>query len=418
MFRRRINRLIEALRNIRIARVPQKDVIIYDSFSERHLYPLLDMSRADVFHVDLRRPNLWIAIRSLRYGKPSVLTYLLAYIATVKPQVVITTCDNSINFYAIKRRFPNVTTIAIQNGRRNTFGPRPNSSFQTSLRQLQHGPNVDYYFTFGTTEIRQFRDLIRATFVCHGNLKNNYLAHLESTKKSEKKSLAYISSLPSFAGGIPESIDSELPTHYFNEHPISHRAYFECEGRVARFLYDYCKRHGLDLTIIGKRDESTPQEAEYFRKAVGDDSLTVIHCSPEGASYRALIQSDFVVSIDSTLAYEMFGRGKRTGFLTMRATAIGIDGITCPNFGFPEVTESSGPFWTNFDDEDEFSRVLDFVTTSSDTMWAQESRRYSDIVMQLDQDNSQLYSLLTRLGVTHDMGIAEVRRRACEVYGV
>ena len=415
---RRLRRFQHILRNLQFEQVNKTDIVVYDAFSERHLFPLLDMTRVTVFDVALESVNLWIAVRSLRYGIPSVETYLLAFVATTRPRVVITTSDNSINFYSIKSHFPEVITIAIQNGRRNTFGPKPNSSFQNALRHKKISAQVDYYFTFGTTEMMQFEHLIDGKFVCHGNLKNNYLAHVKRLGFSDKKILSYISSLPSFLDGNSATIDSEVPTHFFGDTPLSHQSYFEPEGRVAKFLHDYCEARGFKFQVIGKRDEKTPQETEYFRKVVGDESLQVIQCSPEGASYRALIDSDFVFSIDSTLAYEMFGRGIRTGFLTMRAAAMNISGLKCPNFGFPEVTAENGPFWTNLDDEKEFARVFDFVTTCSDAAWSEASARYKRITMNLDQDNSTLYSLLTDLGVSHRLGIPEIRRRAEAVYGV
>ena len=412
----RQKRLFQFLTRLRFSRVPHVEVIIYDAFSERHLLPLLDQSKVGVFGLDLPELNLWVLFRSLRYGRPSARTYLLAFISITKPRVLLTTSDNSINFYSIKSHFPDVTTIAVQNGRRNTFGPRPNSSFQTSLSKVR--AHVDHYFTFGSTEHQQFRHLIDGDFTSHGSIKNNYLSHLEPRMKSDRQILSYISSFPNLSTGNPSTIDCDLPTHFFDESPISYRAYFEPEGRIAAFLYQYCAQRGIGFQIIGKRDERTPQEAEFFRNSVGDTSLKFVYCSPEGASYRALIDSDYVVSIDSTLAYEMFGRGMRTGFLTMRAAALNIAGLRCPNFGFPEVVEENGPFWTNLDDEKEFIRVLDFVTTCTDATWSEVSARYKQITMNLDDDNSTLYSLLTDLGVSHRLGIPEIRRRAEAVYGV
>jgi len=418
MLTRRWSQFRQVIRRLRFARIPKRDVVIYDIFSERHLYPLLDMSKVGVFDLEFQEVSFWVILRSIRFGKPSARTYLFGYLATVRPKVIVTTSDNSINFYAIKAHFPDIVTIAIQNGRRNTFGPRQHSSFQKNLSELLPIASVDFYFTFGTTEQRQFKNLIRGRFVAHGSLKNNYLAHVIGTRPSSRRVMSYISSFPNLASGNPSSIDSDIPTHFFGDTAISYRSYFEPEGRIARFLNDYCKRQGIDFQVIGKREETSIQESEFFRSKVGDSSLKVIPCTPEGASYRALINSDFIVSIDSTLAYEMFGRGMRTAFLTMRAAAIGVEGVRCPNFGYPEVATDKGPFWTNLDEEPEFERVLDFVVTCSDAEWTQSAAVFKKSVMNLDPDNSMLYKLLTELGVSHGRGITEIRRRVEEIYGV
>ena len=415
---RRWSQFRQVLRRITFKPIPQRDTIIYDAFSERHLYPLLDMSKVGVFDLEFRKVNFWVVLRSITYGPPNARTYLFGYLALARPKTVITTSDNSINFYTIKAHFPEITTIAIQNGRRNTFGPRPNSSFQVNLDELQPKAAVDFYFTFGTTERSQFKDLINGHFVIHGNLKNNYLAHIASSQRSGQRVMSYISSFPNLSSGNPGSIDSDLPTHFFGDTAISYRSYFLPEGRISRFLNEYCKRNGIDFQVIGKRDETTPQEADFFKSSVGDSSLKVVPCTPEGASYRALVDSDFVVSIDSTLAYEMFGRGVKTAFLTMRAEAIGIDGVQCPNFGYPEITLEKGPFWTNLDMESEFERVLDFVVRSSDSTWNESNSVYRKSVMNVDPDNSELYKLLTELGASHGLGMPEIRKRVMETYGV
>ncbi len=413
-----IVRKLSALCRVTIRGLPQRDVVIYDSFSRRHLYPLLDMSRTVIFDLEFPKVNLWIVLRSLAFGRPSSRTYLLAFLKQTQPKVVITTSDNSLDLYSIKSHFPEICVIAIQNGRRNTFGPRPHSSFQNALASSSTRPEIDYYFTFGSTERVQFEPLVDTKFVAHGNLKNNYLAHIPLKSSSSERTLSYISSFPNLSSGTPSSIESDLPTHFFGESPISFRSYFSPEGTVAHFLAGYCQSHGLKFQVIGKRGSSQPQEREYFQKATRDPELKYVPCDPESASYQALIRSDYVVSIDSTLAYEMFGRGKRTAFLTMRASAIGIPNLRCPRFGFPEITEESGPFWTNFDDEAEFTRVLDFIINASETQWSETTAPIVPKVMNLDPDNRQLFQLLGSLGVSHDGGIEEVRRRAKEVYGV
>lgn len=409
---------LSALRRLTLSGLPQYDVVIYDSFSQRHLYPLLDMTRTVVFETDSPRINFWALLGSLRFGRPSSLNYLLSFLKRTRPKVVITTSDNSLNLYLIKKHFPAICVIAIQNGRRNTFGPKPNSSFQTLLASSHIKPSVDYYFTFGSTERLQFAPLIDTTFVAHGNLKNNYLAHVESIASGHPKTLSYISSFPNLSSGEPSDINSDLPTHFFGDSPISFRTYFSPEGTIARFLRIYCQNRGLKFQVIGKREASQTKEREYFQQATGDAMIEVIPCDPEGASYEALMKSDFIVSIDSTLAYEMLGRGKRTAFLTIRASAIGLPNLQCPNFGYPEIAEISGPFWTNVNDESEFTRVLDFTVDSSSDQWAQAVSRYVPMVMSFDPDNSRLFAILEELGVSHGKGIAEVRRRARDTYGV
>jgi surface carbohydrate biosynthesis protein len=102
-------------------------------------------------------------------------TYLYGYIALVKPKVIVTLIDNSLPFYFINHRFPKATTIAIQNGRRDNFGRKPNTGF-LDLLQIDHGwgkPTISHYCMFGEAEISLLRKYIRANFIATGNLQNN-----------------------------------------------------------------------------------------------------------------------------------------------------------------------------------------------------------------------------------------------------
>jgi len=83
-------------------------------------------------------------LRGIRYGRPCMQTYLYGYIAIVKPKVIITLIDNSLPFYFINQRFPKATTIAIQNGRRDNFGRRPNTGF-LDLLQINHGWETNHF---------------------------------------------------------------------------------------------------------------------------------------------------------------------------------------------------------------------------------------------------------------------------------
>ena len=129
----RIFQNLSASRRLTFSSLSKSDVVVFDSFSRRHLYPLLDMKKTVIFEADSSKINFWALLRSISFGLPSSLNYLLGFLKLTRPKVVITTSDNSLNLYLIKKHFPSICVIAIQNGRRNTFGPRPCSSFQTLL---------------------------------------------------------------------------------------------------------------------------------------------------------------------------------------------------------------------------------------------------------------------------------------------
>ena len=66
----------------------------------------------------------------------------------------------------------------------------------------------------------------------------------------------------------------------------------------------------------------------------------------------------FVVSIDSTLGYEAFGRGNKTAIFGCRDDFLNTSDL---KFGWPADLPNNGPFWTNDQDEMQFQRVMDYL---------------------------------------------------------
>jgi len=124
-----------------------------------------------------------------------------------------------------------------------------------------------------------------------------------------------------------------------------------------------------------------------------------------------------VASVDSSLAYEMFGRGKRTMFFTIRSEFTATPGLMCTSFGYPAITDSTGPMWTNNLDEGQFSRITRFVTTCTDDEWLDVHRTFSPIVMQFDPLNSLLAKTLARCTNSDTPDPERVRALVDEIYG-
>lgn len=404
------------LARLTIRKPNRGEVVIFDSFSERHFRPILQNTTSVVFDTSLPKINLWILLASLKFGAPSLRNYLCAFIRSCRAKVVVTTIDNSPIIYQLKDALPGVKVIVVQNGRRSTFGKSPFTSFTDELkRAATRKPNsVDYYFTFGSTEHSQFAGLIDAEFCPIGNIKNNYL--VDEQRVETPKVLTYISSFPNFDDDPSGSVDSDDTYLYFEDRAISYRQYFKSELVIASWLARYCAENNLAFQIAGKRSDRTFQEEAFFRTSI-PGNWEFKPCNSESDSYRTLLSSQFVASVDSSLAYEMFGRGKRTMFFTIRSEFTATPGLMCTNFGYPAITDSTGPMWTNNLDEGQFSRITRFVTTCTDDEWLDVHRTFSPIVMQFDPLNSLLAKTLARCTNSDTPDPERVRALADEIYG-
>ena len=402
LFRTRISTLVSGIRAISSVHswsFPKRsELLIYDKSSVRHLEPFMNTSRATVFDTSLYSINVWAMLRGIRYGRPCMQTYLYGYIAIVKPKVIITLIDNSLPFYFINHRFPKATTIAIQNGRRDNFGRKPNTGF-LDLLQIDRGwgkPTISHYCMFGEAEISLLNKYIHANFIATGNLQNNSYPQQPLTPRARPK-ISFVSSHPNLSHDLSTTAISHDTYMHIGNRTISFFEYYRIEREVARVVGQYCAENNLDFHIVGKRPETTPQEHAFYAEALGEIPFTFHPCSTEGASYPRLLDSDVVVTVDSTIAYELFGRGKRVAFISVRGEAIGHSSIDFCRFASPLSTPDTGSNWTNTFDPMVIKSKLEFVRSSSQSEWEAATKSIAPQLVYFDEDNTRIRSLFTSL---------------------
>lgn len=327
--------------------------------------------------------------------KLSLYHYAFEYIQLVNPKFVITFTDTDTNFYRLKTDFPKITTIAIQNGIRSDLGPRFDSGFFDLLQRAGERADlaVDYMCLLGNAITSKYQPWLNANFVSVGGLRNNSVK-LEYSD-SHRKGVRFISQYP------PAWTDDSDICLYYRIHPMSYSTFYEAETRIVKSLAQYCKKHGLEFTICGKRDQSSSDEKEFFSREIGPLPWTFVPRTTSSSSYESLESAGVIVTVDSTLGYEFLARGYRTAFFSIRGTLISDHiGISVEdlNFGWPQHLGSHGPFWTNTPSESEVVRVLDYLTTVDNDEWTREIGKYTDDFMVFDQGNTVLRGLLQRLG--------------------
>jgi surface carbohydrate biosynthesis protein len=400
----RINTLLAGMRavlGINSWRIPKKsNVLIYDKSSVRHLEPFIDTSNASVFDTSLYSINIWALLRGLAYGRPCMQTYLYGYIALVKPKVVITLIDNSIPFYFINHQFPNIETIAIQNGRRDNYGRKPHTGF-LDLLNIDHGwgkPTASHYCMFGEAEISLLRQYIDADFIATGNIQNNSYPQLPLTPRTRPR-VSFVSSHPNLSHDLSLTALSNDIYMHIGSRSISFYDYYRIEREVAKAIALFCATNDCDFHIVGKRPETTPQERSFYADALGAIPHTFNPCSIEGASYPKLLDSDVVATVDSTIAYEIFGRGQRVAFISVRGEAIGDDTIDFCRFASPLSLPSEGGNWTSAFDQSVIEAKMKFVLSSSDSEWNSVVGSIASDLVFFDEGNTRLRTLFTSLGI-------------------
>lgn len=405
LFRTRISTLVSGIRAVSSVHswsFPKRsELLIYDKSSVRHLEPFVDTSQATVFDTSLYSINVWAMLRGLRFGRPCMQTYLYGYIALVKPKVIVTLIDNSLPFYFINHRYPKVITVAIQNGRRDNFGRKPNTGF-LDLLQIDHGwgkPTISHYCMFGEAEISLLSTYIIANFVATGNLQNNSYPENPLTPRNRPR-ISFVSSHPNLSHDLSTTALSNNTYMHIGNRSISFFEYYRIERDVAKVIAQYCEKNNCDFHIVGKRPDTTPQEHTFYADALGEIPFTFHPCLTEGASYPTLLDSDVIATVDSTIAYEVFGRAKRVAFISVRGEAIGDSKIEFCRFASPLRLPDSGNNWTNSFDPTVIQSKIKFVQTSTESEWSAVVNQIAIQLVYFDEGNTRLRSLFDSLGVT------------------
>lgn len=342
--------------------------------------------------LDREKLNIPVLLATLMRGKTSMHEYQNSYIQRCRPRIVITLIDNDMYFMTIKKRFPSITIIAIQNGIRGNYAPRAHHGF-FSLLERTESPSCDYYCVFNKHVGEQLTHFVKTMPVITGSIKSNEFR--SGSIESQPRSIVFISQHP------PRCVPNSSEGIYFDNAFVPDRDFYQADFLVANFLARFSNERNFKFIVCGKRDPGFNHEYDFFSKAIGDLAWTLAPRQSDYSTYETLNAADIVVSIDSTVGYEFLARGKKTAFFSIRGTLISqLIGVSPAelNFGWPIAMESHGPFWTNTPSDSEFVRVLDYLMTVKDDEWTREIGKYTDDLMVFDQGNTVLRGLLQRLG--------------------
>lgn len=320
----------------------------------------------------------------------------------VCPRVAITMEDNDLLFYRIKPLFPQCSTLAIQNGRRDNFAKSSAGGFFELLERQRSSVEFDVttLAIFGPYVESLYRNALgpssKATYVHTGSIRNN-ASNLAPALSHTR--IIYVSSFANL--GLRNDFTS-ITAHclgFWRGCLLTFGDFFKSEALVAVEAAKLAHGLGLPFIILGKRPSWQPSEHEFFAEALSGLPWAFQAADSQASSYSFVAESDIIINIDSTFGYEMFGRGVRVAFVSGRMDAAGLSHVPDCEFGYPHVLESSGPFWTNTTESTEIRRVLHNVISMNAVEWSVATSNLRDQLMAFDFGNQHLCHVLTELGV-------------------
>lgn len=361
-------------------------VLIYDSNNIEFLYPLVSQVKFEVLYL---RGEMWFiwplvqaAVRTLFSGGSALSNYSYYAIKAAHPELVISTVDENPEFWKIKSKFPEVTTLLLQNGRRCAIGDIF-SEIQPDKRFF-----VDYLCTFNDHIASHYDQIIRGSKVSLGSLKSNSIPIFPGNHN--QRNLAFISVYEDPPG------NARAMRVLANRREVPWGEFFELERWLLPLLETWCTENYFKLQVLGRSNGTSSHEKEFFENILhGRSNWEFVPKTNMTSSYRAVDEAAMVVNTDSTLGYEALARGSKVAFFTRRLQDV-QENISL-EFGWPLRTEQHGFFWSNERDVDEVSSLLNRLSNASPDKWKDATTQIVHQVMAVDPANAGLKKLLDKI---------------------
>lgn len=238
---------------------------------------------------------LWEWLTQILATRTIRRSMLHALIKSFNPKVVITSIDNTTRLNTLREAYPGISLFSVQNGVRWGLS-----------RPEQDTINFGHYYCFGDCE----KDIIASgghqydSINSVGSLRLSVFMQ-RAKAPSQIHRICFISQL---------STGSEQYASAFDRQTSS--AYTTVTRELFSVLDNFAARHRIPLVVAARGAVGTELfvfEKKFFLRNA-ESNVTVHPRRHDYSSYELAFHSRLIVTISSTLGYEMLGVGKRVIF--------------------------------------------------------------------------------------------------------
>ena len=354
---------------------------LYESLKKEDTFfsNIIDKNKYYVFDKNLRKINFWIIIFCIFSFRLSKKGYFDLLVKFINPKFILTCLDNNLDFYLLKKSYPEIIFISIQNGWRG----KSFDIFDQDLLQKYENKNLscDFILCFNNAYEAQYKKIINTKTISTGSITANQFKFDNSFTKDE------IVFLLQYRSKV-----NEIHSTKADGTKIRWNDLFLPTGILLEYISFFCKKKNIFLKILGRgrTPKDWKNEQEFIKKYVSCN-YKYLPKTKKYSSYENAVNSKLIVSISSTLAYEMIGFGRRVVNIHTRKSIFPDIEDT---FLWPNFSQREGPFWTENFNKDKVLELLEFAYFSDDDKWNHNTSKYSDNIMVYDKNNTKLYKLL------------------------
>ncbi len=344
----------------------QKKFVIYDFGNSHILFNYIKKKEAAIYYTKWEEINFYIIYYILiNYGfKNLQKNYKTVFFIFVKPKIAITLMSSYVAFYKLKKQFPQLITIAIQ----NNVG---NSEFMKILKTSKKNTlSCDYFLFFSEAFKKIYENYIsiKKSIVVGSFRNNNY-----NFNSQNKKKILFISKINwNSKSALNEVILIRFITKYLRKNKL---------GKL-----DICLKSN-DISVL-----------DTFEKSIGHKSINLI---PKKNNYSLMKYYENIIFTDSTLGYECLARGKKVISFALgslkKKWCIKNNFQPINKFGYPNEFRNEGFCWSNSCSEKRINKLLKNIIFMKQSKFNQKIKATKKKIMSFDTKNTKFKRLLNVL---------------------
>lgn len=365
--------------------------LIYDSCAENIISKIIDIKKTKILNFRKKENKILkvfnlipifikiiidINLLKILFSEGIFIAFVCERIKTFKPKFVITSTDNDIRFYKLKKFNPNIKFVAIQNGLRSKF----HDIFDRIDINDKKNLSADFYCAYGNNLKYQIQKYINTDVISIGSYINNTV---------KKQNLLKIKNNILYTSSFRNINHDKLFDKYLDGKKIFWKDLIKYEIKLVKKLNEYCIYNNLTLTIAGSSIENHMEELKYYKKILPYSKWVFIRKRNFLDNYYLLDKYDLVCSCFSTIGIEALSRDCKVAFFG-RDFSKHNDWL----YGWPKNLGKKGFFYSNLISDKEVKRILNNLINVDRSTWKKIVIKESKSVMEFDYNNSKLKKIL------------------------
>ena len=400
--------MIAKLKNTKLIffKLPKKsNILLYDNWKSFYVkkifneinYPFIfDYTNRKIIFLFFLLIFLKIKTIKILIKDNLITAYTFNFINYVDPKIVLTTTDNNINFYRLKKYFKNTKFVSIQNGNRHIINDLFGNPLLIKSQNSKKKFSCDMIYTLNQIVGKLYQKYIDTKTFSIGSFRNNLMPNSINFKKN---TILYISQFRvAFLKEGNPYVKTFLNQKYYCNHGnkvTTIKKWFAAERKLLPLLAKYCEKKNLKLTICGSSRTASgiKIEKKVFNKMIKSSNWIYWNNKKKPLDvYRFADKFELIVCIWSTLGLELFGRNKKVAFFRQN-----IKGYPDRDFGWPLKLKKKGFFYTSEINDNEVNRILNSLRNIKTHDWISKINIIKKKIMDYDYNNEKLKNSLKKL---------------------